>query len=269
MQANTQIRNQWHDRTGTNPQRLGTIYGTPRGWHAKSLQSANLDDIQDLSIQNNIRAAAIFPRGIDVKKLVHDTSWCLIVNWPPKDWTILIASPPDAETWIEEAYAHGAITWYIDDAAPVFVYNPMKHSDPFIDLQDPNFDPDTIDTVSNLQYGPGNINYDIVHQDLRNGYLNAVQIAAKHGVSKTLIYNIKQVMNGTREAKPRVYPRIDQDAAIADIKSGLYSRVEICQLYKIKMNQLTYFQNKFNLNQYFKKSSRPGQYIKRIRRMPK
>ena len=266
MQASKLQRNQWHDRTGTNMVRLGHMYGSPRGWHARSLQSANLNEIQDLNIQHNIRAAAIFPRGVNVKQLVRDTPWCLFVNWPPRNWTILIASPVDAEAWIESAYNLGAIAWYIDDAAPVFVYTPIQHPDPFTDLQDPDFDPDSIDTVSRRDFGPGNINHDIVRQDLKNGYLTVVQIAAKHGVSRTMIYNIKDMLTGKKEYKPPVYSKYDEDAVVLDIKSQMYNRLEICQKYEITLAQLTHLQKKRNLRGYFRKGVRVGSKVPKLRK---
>jgi len=250
MQHPTQSRNQWFDSAGTNPARLNTIYGTPTGWFKKSLQAPQNIELHDTYIEHSIRAAAVFKRGSNIKDLISAAPWSLLVNWPPKNWTVVIVSVQDIDAWVALARSRGALAWYINDVAEVFEYKPIDWA-----AREQEFVEDLrVETrggarVPLAQYNT-NIDHAAVRADLAQGYYSVIEIAAKHNISRTMVYNIRNNSNiGTR-----VNPSYNEVEVVNDILSRQYTRKSIMDKHGMTISQMQLLQKKHKLVGFFKKA---------------
>ena len=252
MQQLTQSRNQWFDLAGSSPARLDSIYGTPRGWFKKSLQAPQNIELHDAYIEHSIRAAAVFKRGCNIKHLISAAPWSLLVNWPPKNWTVILVSVADIDAWITAARAAGAVAWFIDDSAKVFEYKSIDWA-----AREQEFVEDLLvetrggSRVPRAKYST-DIDHEAIRADLAQGYLTVIEIAHKHNISRTMVYNIRNNSNIGTRPKPKEF---DETALMADIVSRKYTRDELAEKYQITMSQMQMFQRKHKLVGFFKRGS--------------
>jgi transposase len=236
----------WHDRAGSSSSKLHTLYGTPRAWFRRSIDASRLT-AADLELFNRdevfIRTAAIFHRysKIDINTLLG--SWAN-VYWPrkghtcavDKDWFMIIASPEDMNSWLEQAYHLGARAWYKnDDSTPPWHYEPIERE------TDPDLDRRKAPSRVRETGIKGGYNQTAMIADIKARYLSYTEIADKYEVSKTTVSRIAlkvRPMTPMARIKQQL-EKTDTDAIAEDIKSNKMTKSQIAKKYGVDLYVVT------------------------------
>ena len=232
-------RDQWFDLKYTSAARLQTLYGTPQSWFRRSLSltRAGMERCHDMATENYIRCAAIFSPGTPLTPLTIDVPWTMRVDPQGRGWIMLMASPPDPEAWLQRCYESGArIFWLGNASIPLYVHRLIEHEEP--ELQPNPIPPRT-------EY-----RRESVEQDIRSGTMTMTAIAERHNISRNTVHKIKQRMSQPKEPKSRIpasrWPTIDEDSAVADLKSGI-TRMQIAERHGTTLQHISHLQRKYNI----------------------
>lgn len=236
-------RNRWHDPRFTAPSKLTATYGTPRAWFRRSLMSnpADLKNSPSLQDEQFIRCAAVFRSGQDINPFLRDC-WGVWIAGNNREWQMIVASPRDALSWIENAYNAGALAWYwADDAVPVWYYRAVDYSN---DIEESALEDMKIARrVKTVKLSDDD--YPRLIQDIRAGTETITDLALKYKISRTMIYNIIRKNNlkpppagsALLGHKHKMTAETEQ-LIIEDIRSARMTRAQIARKHNLDPNAI-------------------------------
>jgi len=144
-----------------------------------------------------IRATAIMPRGLKYGHLTN-TPWSLIYRAP--EWTMIIVSVEDVDSWLDLARASGAQSWQqAHKQTRVYAWTNVEDDSPLKPL-----------LIDNNPRRRKEYDRELVVDQLRAGYLTFEQIAKDHGVNGATIARIAKEENLGRTPSRRVKAQDEQ-----------------------------------------------------------
>jgi transposase len=238
--------NRWHNATSHSAHDLAQRYGLPSAWLRRSAQSTETAVLDDLGVKfQYMRAAAVFPLHTPITPLTVVPTWSVVCKPARKAYRIVLVSVVDAEAWIQRAYEAGAEAWWLCDPGPLYRYEPIVHPDPrTASLEDVAQD-----------RGAGEYDRDALMQDLARGTQTQAALAAKYGITRSMVSQVNKMRKASlitrprRQRGPRTEPlNPEQEAVIIqDIQAGTMTKLMIAERHQVAVNRVGLLILKYNL----------------------
>lgn len=173
----------WCDDEETSPSYLLNKFKKPQAWFRRAYSYPDPTFQQDHRIQDTIRAAVVFHRDGQWRRLLN-IPWCLVVFPLNQSHVVVIGSMEDPAAWINQARDLGAWCWWITDQKQVFEWRAQVHDTHVPDPRSTSANPRATKISAAMA--------DEIASDLQSGLLSDGAIAQRHKVSRYSVHKIKK-----------------------------------------------------------------------------